>query len=104
MAARSFVNTDGTSWQAWDVVPGQHSDWPTQARRHLPDALGTGWLCFETAGEKRRLHPIPTAWEHWSDEELRRLCDDATPVHRRNADAVPTSGSRPHTVLTNAQS
>ena len=90
MAERSFTGPDGTLWQAWDVVPGQHLDWPAQARRHLPEALGGGWLCFESPAEKRRLHPIPAAWEHQSDVDLLRFCADAAPVRRRTAD--PSAG------------
>lgn len=85
MAERSFTGPDGTPWQAWDVVPGQHADWPTHARRHLPEAMGNGWLCFESAGEKRRLHPIPQAWDSRTDGELWSFCSEAQPVPRRVA-------------------
>ena len=85
MAERLFLAPDGTSWHAWDVIPGQHLDWPSQARRHLPDALDGGWLCFESAGEKRRLHPIPSEWDAASDLELWDHCANAAPVLRRTA-------------------
>ena len=83
MASRSFIGPDGTSWQAWDVVPGQHSDWPTHARAHLPESMSQGWLCFECEGEKRRLHPIPDSWDTVSDDDLWALCRGAEPVQRR---------------------
>jgi len=86
MAERSFTGLDGTSWQAWDVVPGQHADWPAHARQHLPEAMSEGWLCFECAGEKRRLHPIPPGWASGSDDDLRAFCRDASPVVRRLPD------------------
>ena len=82
MAARTFTAPDGTSWEAWNVVPGQHADWPSHARRHLPESLSDGWLCFESATEKRRLHPIPPGWEEHSEELLWRLCTTAQPVRR----------------------
>ena len=91
MAERSFTGPDGTSWQAWDVVPGQHADWPAHAR--LPEAMGNGWLCFESAGEKRRLHPIPQAWESRSDGELWTFCSEAQPVPRRVAPAAELQGA-----------
>lgn len=91
MAERLFLAPDGTRWHAWDVIPGQHSDWPSQARRHLPEALGGGWLCFESVGEKRRLHPIPSAWDSASDLQLWDHCVHAAPVLRRTA--ASSSGS-----------
>jgi hypothetical protein len=94
MAERSFSGPDGTPWQAWDVVPGQHSDWPAHARQHLPEAMSEGWVCFECDEEKRRLHPIPEGWETLGDEELWALCRDAEPVKRRlTADSPVTAGS-----------
>jgi hypothetical protein len=71
------------------VVPGEHSDWPEQARKHLPEALDDGWLVFESAGEKRRLHPIPPGWDAESDEQLWRHCLLAQPVRRRPVQAEP---------------
>ena len=91
MAERSFTGPDGTSWQAWDVVPGQHADWPAHARQHLPEAMSEGWLCFESAGEKRRLHPIPAGWEGGSDDDLRAFCRDARPVERRLPSGPPAA-------------
>ena len=85
MAARTFVAPDGTSWQAWDVIPGQHANWPEQARRTLPAALGGGWLCFASATEKRRLYPIPAAWDAASDLQLWAHCLDASVVQRGRA-------------------
>jgi hypothetical protein len=86
MAERTFTGPDGTPWQAWDVVPGNHADWPAHARQHLPVGLGDGWLCFECAAEKRRLHPIPQAWDSRSDADLWALCGQAQPVQRRVSD------------------
>lgn len=83
MAVRSFNAPDGTSWQAWTVIPGEHAEWPAHARRHLPDTLAGGWLCFESAEEKRRLHPIPPGWENGNEGELWGFCEGANPVRRR---------------------
>lgn len=83
MAARNFTAPDGTSWQAWDVIPEDHADWSAKALRHLPGPLASGWLCFESEGEKRRLHPIPQGWEAESEGRLRDYHGLAEPVVRR---------------------
>lgn len=82
MPTRSFIGSDGRTWQAWDVVPSQHPDWPETARRHLPPPMTEGWLCFECGPAKRRIHPIPRGWAGWSEDELRTRCDIADPVAR----------------------
>ena len=87
MAERTFTDPDGTEWQVWSVVPGEHSEWPEHARKHLPDAMAEGWLCFESAGEKRRLHPLPPGWDERGDDELRALCTQAVRVDRAKSAA-----------------
>jgi hypothetical protein len=42
-----------------------------------------GWLCFETEGEKRRLAPVPEAWDRADDETIEQWCCVAKPVVRR---------------------
>jgi hypothetical protein len=83
MPNRSFVDAEGRSWNAWDVLPAEHADWPQNARKHLPGVMASGWLCFESEAGKRRIHPIPRGWERWSDDELRVRCALALPVARR---------------------
>lgn len=83
MAARTFTAPDGTVWQVWNVVPGQHSESRRNAPRHLPPSLANGWLCFESLAEKRRLHPVPPGWEEQSDDGLWHWCTTAEPVPRR---------------------
>ncbi|HEX5726489.1 MAG TPA: hypothetical protein VFX98_13530 [Longimicrobiaceae bacterium] len=87
MAERTFTSPDGTVWQAWSVRPGEHADWPAHARSHLPPALAEGWLCFESAAEKRRLHPIPSGWEEQNETGLWSFCATAEPVRPRAAAA-----------------
>ena len=38
----------------------------------LTAGLDAGWLCFENAGEKRRLAPIPEDWLRCTAAELER--------------------------------
>lgn len=95
MAYRLFEDSTGTEWQVWDIVPrlderrnaagtDRRVDIkviPFADRRHLPRRMANtrrsllrgsyanGWLCFESAKEKRRLSPIPGDWT---------TCDDGT--------------------------
>ncbi len=57
----------------------------------LPETMADGWLCFESSGEKRRLHPIADGWETLAEAELRALCGRAEPVARRAASSEPES-------------
>lgn len=81
MPSRSFTGPDGVAWQAWDVIPGEH--YSDNARRHLPEDMADGWLCFESESEKRRLREIPENWAESTEDDLRRLCNSAEPVQRR---------------------
>jgi hypothetical protein len=97
VAHREFVDDRGVHWQVWAVIPGSAD------RREVPDrraeardqqerrtrrelrvrmdpALVNGWLVFESAHEKRRLHPIPDRWIERRDEELVALLSTATPA------------------------
>ncbi len=47
-----------------------------------------GWLCFQTADEKRRLAPIPEAWEQADDETIEQWCCLAKGVPRRKSDSA----------------
>jgi len=82
VAVRSFQDPDGREWIVWAVVPSRRSD------HFLPSTMTDGWLCFEAAHEKRRLHPISTAWEEMAEEALWELCLSADPVKPRPRAAV----------------
>ena len=105
MALRSFHDSNGTTWQVWDVIPGawygderrqreRRSEEPVlrytgEERRRKTDRrrcsyerlVGSGyehgWLTFESPQEKRRLAPIPAGWEAAPEEELARLWAEA---------------------------
>jgi len=111
MPYRTFIDSKGSEWQVWDIVPrlserrapqqterrvaivpisfadrrsGNEQRRPTQARRAvLRGSYAQGWLCFDNSLEKRRLTPIPTDWMTCSDELLE--------VYARHAEAVTTS-------------
>jgi hypothetical protein len=112
MALRTFSDAAGTEWRVWDVHAkagdrrsgqdrrGEPAPDPVIERRRLPDrrvdslrrpagtlsGLPGGWLCFEAgpadAAQRRRLVPIPPAWETCSDTELRAYLAQAVPARR----------------------
>ncbi|HEU5174223.1 MAG TPA: hypothetical protein VFT96_05665 [Gemmatimonadaceae bacterium] len=47
------------------------------------DLLRHGWLVFETAGQRRRLVPIPENWEVVDEQTLEQLCARAEQVPPR---------------------
>lgn len=53
------------------------------ARSPVAAEFSAGWLCFETEGEKRRLAPVPDAWDRADDEMIQQWCSLAKPVVRR---------------------
>lgn len=77
MAVRSFQDPEGREWSVWDVMPSRTSE------LFLPATMADGWLCFEAAHEKRRLHPVSAAWEGLDEAALWALCQSAAPVKPR---------------------
>lgn len=77
VTVRSFHDPEGREWNVWDVVPSRKSD------LFLPATMADGWLCFEAAHEKRRLHPVRPGWDVLGDAELWSLCLSAEQVQPR---------------------
>lgn len=98
MPHRQFLDTHGTLWTVWDVHPSRVQrdlDLARHARlgadavertEHAAlrlDALyASGWLCFDSGHDKRRLAPIPAGWELLDTHELASLFDTAEQVRR----------------------
>ena len=96
MSHRDFADSLGRKWDVWTVIPSrverrQRQDaapvWTGPERRgrdeyrvRLGGQFTYGWLTFETAGEKRRLAPVPDAWEEMTPTELEQLLSRATLV------------------------
>jgi len=104
MALRTFLDSAGNEWQAFDVVP--RADERRRLDRRSPQTprldpedrrdadrrltiggrsplasrIADGWLCFERGSERRRLCPIPTGWSRCTDEQLAAYCQSARPV------------------------
>ena len=112
MGYRVFTDSQGTQWQAWDVIPTlaerRASDRrvaapqarPDQRRRadrrilagerpRLTAGLDLGWLCFEAPVGKRRLTPIPTDWLRCPQQRIEEYCQRAKVAPRpRSLDAL----------------
>ena len=108
MSLRSFTDSAGNEWQAFDVVPrsqerrryerrasGETPRSEIEERRDIDRRLtvgsaaivsGTeGWLCFERGSDRRRLSPIPDDWRRCNDAQLESYCRAARPVRRNSA-------------------
>jgi len=90
MNYRRFTDSDGRTWEAWEVDPWaverrladerrgmlrdslerRRSD---QFRLMIPSELRDGWLAFQGRTSKVRLAPIPEGWMLLSDEQLSSL-------------------------------
>ena len=108
MAFRTFVDSAGVQWQAWDVVPEDAARFARE-RRHGADRRvatrpppggverrrsedrrmsGTvdvrrGWLAFQAGPERRRMAPIPDDWVGAADHQLEEWLRAARPVASR---------------------
>jgi hypothetical protein len=74
MGYTEFKDGSGRSWRVWHTAPGEETH-----RTTLPEDWKEGWLTFESAGEKRRLAPVPAEWESLPPERLTLLCRMAQP-------------------------
>jgi len=105
---RQFKDRNGKVWDVWQVHPSaaerRYTDRRVKdeersinvdrrsgvdrrrealARNPVSAEFAYGWLCFETEGEKRRLAPVPEAWDSADDETIEQWCCVAKPVVRR---------------------
>ena len=81
MAVRDFQDAAGMEWRVWPVTPDQIQP-RTAAEDYLGD-FGEGWLCFESAGERRRLAAFPADWAELPDDGLVELLARASVVEGR---------------------
>ena len=92
MAVRDFVDAQGVRWKVWPVVPET-----LQPKTAAEDYLGeyeAGWLCFESASERRRLPEYPEDWEQLADAELRAFLRVAAVVPKRKSRHLPPDSPR----------
>lgn len=89
---RIFDDARGVRWEVFAVYPSSVTAGRPAA---LPDPYQRGWLSFDSsAGELRRLAPIPDGWTKLPDEGLRKLCDKAEAAPRRKS-PPPGPSKRP---------
>ena len=99
MAHREYQDSEGVSWQVWDVIPHSVERRRLRERRAGPrdagerrqrhevrlrpsDGEAAGWLVFESHEQKRRLRPIPPGWHKASPTELESMCARADRASR----------------------
>jgi hypothetical protein len=100
---REFTDNSGQHWRVWDVYPSERGKGGPSEReivaaelrgRFRSAELAEGWLCFESATERRRLAPIPPDWEVVDPAILAQLLARAGYVSARTSDPtgqpVPT--------------
>lgn len=115
MSYSTFTDPKGQKWQVWSVNPTDVECRKRDRRDATPSVTATyvgterrttaddrrnpleawsvvkpgfehGWLCFEKEdGEKRRLTPIPGAWENATAEKLWNWCNEAAHVSKRGS-------------------
>lgn len=78
MAYREFTDPAGVVWRAWDTYPSSASN--------VRSVYAAGWLGFESATERRRLHPVPDDWAEADDDALCAWLRAAVPVKARQTE------------------
>ena len=102
---RTILDSSGRHWEIWAVNPAdlgrfiydrrtfERTD-GTEAAREVPAVhpeLRDGWLCFQSAAERRRFAPIPPGWDELPESVLRVMLDVAAPVTRVLGAANPSA-------------
>ena len=62
---RELKDEDGETWLVYEVQRASSASDVV-----VPEPLREGWLCFESGTHKKRVAPIPPAWDEVSDEGL----------------------------------
>ena len=122
---RTFLDPRGRLWEVWMVhhssierrrmerrspvenavflieqrVMGDRREQPG-ARSAVASAFSSGWLCFASNGEKRRLAPVPVNWMSANDGQVAEWCRIARRVLKCGptwdpADETDTGGAAP---------
>jgi hypothetical protein len=78
MALRELIDDDGTEWVVFAVQPSISG----RATGGTRPELSRGWLCFQSATERRRMPGIPDAWDVMADGALLALLASAPAEYR----------------------
>ena len=54
-------------WEIFEVQPAADG----RPIERMPEGFRSGWLCFQSPTERRRLAPIPPGWQHCEERDLR---------------------------------
>lgn len=84
---RQIRDAAGVEWMVYEVNPTTNQ-WA--ALHSLPEGYRGGWLCFESATEKRRLTPPPSGWEDLPLDALNVLLGNAVQVRRSMKPSIHT--------------
>jgi hypothetical protein len=90
MAVRDVVDERGVKWRVWAVQ--RSAIHPKTAAEDFLGDYGDGWLCFESADERRRLARFPDDWDKMGEAELRALLAKAATVPVRGRKTPPKPG------------
>jgi len=90
MAVRDIVDQKGVKWRVWAVQ--RSSIHPKTAAEDFLGDYGEGWLCFESANERRRLARFPQDWDRMADRDLLGLLTKAAVVPVRGKKTPPKPG------------
>jgi len=71
MPERTFHDSQDTEWLVYDCKPAAGLE------RGFAPEMQTGWLCFQSEAEKRRLVNYPAEWNHYSSRQLEMLLREA---------------------------
>jgi hypothetical protein len=90
---RIFRDARGMRWDVFAVYP----DARLSVQWHLEPPYSNGWLCFDSASQKRRISPIPEEWFRLTNEQLAQLAERAEVAspEGRKVVAMPASRERP---------
>ena len=78
---RIFRDARGVRWDVFAV----YAEGRLALQRQLEAPYKSGWLCFDSPKQKRRLSPVPREWYRLSNAQLEQLAE--------RADAVPAGSS-----------
>ncbi len=94
MAVRDIRDDAGTTWKVWAVMAS--SIHPKTAAEDYLGEYSEGWLCFESANQRRRLARFPQNWGKLPDKELLRLLKSAQVVQpRKHTPPKPGDSANP---------
>ena len=90
MAVRDVVDEKGVKWRVWAVQ--RSAIHPKTAAEDFLGDYGEGWLCFESAHERRRLARYPEDWDRLPEKDILAMLARAAVVPVRGKKTPPKPG------------